>query len=287
MNKQPMRSKFSVSIEDSGQREIIEYDDSSIIRFSDGTIQINKFPSIKYLGGQLNQNSVLIKADILDSDGIMVLSQIKNMLDTWFKGIKIDLQFNYLPYARYDRAMKENDSFSLKAFTDIINSMNFNRVLLIDCDLRKNTLHKYMGLSNKHGLTDALLEYRQTKKLNVEYFQSVNDPSFAGTMAVLTSGIHIPNPSELLGSHVFKDYINELKKAFDFIIIDCAPVGMISDAIPVGNAVDGTIFAISSQDTNKKDAANCVKLLQRNNVNVLGSVLTKAKSLSGSHYYYY
>ena len=132
MNKQPMRSKFSVSIEDSGQREIIEYDDSSIIRFSDGTIQINKFPSIKYLGGQLNQNSVLIKADILDSDGIMVLSQIKNMLDTWFKGIKIDLQFNYLPYARYDRAMKENDSFSLKAFTDIINSMNFNRVLLVD-----------------------------------------------------------------------------------------------------------------------------------------------------------
>ena len=132
MNKQPMRSKFSVSIEDSGQREIIEYDDSSIIHFSDGTIQINKFPSIKYLGGQLNQNSVLIKADILDSDGIMVLSQIKNMLDTWFKGIKIDLQFNYLPYARYDRAMKENDSFSLKAFTDIINSMNFNRVLLVD-----------------------------------------------------------------------------------------------------------------------------------------------------------
>jgi ribose-phosphate pyrophosphokinase len=132
MNKQPMRSKFSVSIEDSGQREVIEYDDSSIIHFSDGTIQINKFPSIKYLGGQFNQNSVLIKADILDSDGIMLLSQIKNMLDTWFKGIKIDLQFNYLPYARYDRAMKENDSFSLKAFTDIINSMNFNRVLLID-----------------------------------------------------------------------------------------------------------------------------------------------------------
>ena len=54
------------------------------------------------------------------------------MLDTWFKGIKIDLQFNYLPYARYDRAMKENDSFSLKTFTDIINSMNFNRILLVD-----------------------------------------------------------------------------------------------------------------------------------------------------------
>ena len=87
----------------------------------------------------------------------------------------------------------------------------YNRVLLIDCDLRKNTLHKYMGLSNKHGLTDALLEYRQTKKLNVEYFQSVNDPSFAGTMAVLTSGIHIPNPSEsLLLNNPFFAYKNRL-----------------------------------------------------------------------------
>ena len=86
---------------------------------------------------------------------------------------------------------------------------------------------------------------------------------------------------------LLKNNLKKIKNQYDFIIIDCAPVGMISDAIPVGNAVDGTIFAISSQDTNKKDAANCVKLLQRNNVNVLGSVLTKAKSLSGSHYYYY
>ena len=96
---------------------------------------------------------------------------------------------------------------------------------------------------------------------------------------------------ELVGieekEYILKKALDKVRDKYDFIIIDCAPVGMISDAIPIGNAVDGTIFAISSQDTNKKDAANCVKLLQRNNVNVLGSVLTKAKSLSGSHYYYY
>ena len=96
---------------------------------------------------------------------------------------------------------------------------------------------------------------------------------------------------ELVGieekEYILKKALDKVRDKYDFIIIDCAPIGMISDAIPVGNAVDGTIFAISSQDTNKKDAANCVKLLQRNNVNVLGSVLTKAKSLSGSHYYYY
>lgn len=163
----------------------------------------------------------------------------------------------------------------------------YKRVLLIDCDLRKNTLHKYMSLTNKHGLTDALIEYRQDHTFNMEYFQNVNNSSFAGTLTVLTSGIHVPNPSELLGSNTFKEYMDELKKHFDFIIVDCAPVGMISDAIPVGNAVDGTIFVVSSQDTNKKDAASCVKLLQRNNVNLIGSVLTKAKTGSGNYYYYY
>lgn len=163
----------------------------------------------------------------------------------------------------------------------------YKRVLLIDCDLRKKTIHKYMGLTNRHGLTDALVEYRQSHMFNTEYFQEVNHTSFAGNLSVLSSGVNVPNPSELLGSSTFKDYINELKKHFDFIIIDCAPVGLISDAIPVGNAVDGTIFAVSSQDTNKKDAASCVKLLQRNNVNILGSVLTKAKISTGSYYYYY
>lgn len=112
-------------------------------------------------------------------------------------------------------------------------------------------------------------------RYNPDFIQKKSDPSFLGTLSILTGGVHVPNPSEILGSDVFKEYMDVLKQNFDFIIVDCAPVGTISDAIPVGNAVDGTLFVISAQDTNRKDAANCVNLLQRNNVNVLGSVLTK------------
>lgn len=163
----------------------------------------------------------------------------------------------------------------------------YKKVLLIDCDLRKPTLHKYMRLSNQYGLTDALLDYDKKKKLDMDYFQTINHASFQGPLYVLTAGMHVPNPSELLSSDVFKEYIELLRDNFDFIIIDCAPVGTISDAIPVGNAVDGTIFVVSTKDTHRKDAASCVNLLQRNNVNILGSVLTKSDSISGKYSYYY
>ncbi len=208
-----------------------------------------------------------------------------------FRHIRTNIEFSTVDRDIQSICITSTQSEEAKTTLSInlayIFATKYNKVLLIDTDLRKNTLHKYMGLSNKQGLTDALADFRQKHMINYEYFQTVQHPSFIGELTVLTGGIHVPNPSELLGSHTFKDYINEVKKYFDFIIIDCAPVGMISDAIPVGNAVDGTIFAVSSQDTNKKDAANCIKQLQRNNVNVLGSVLTKAKTSSGNHYYYY
>ncbi len=163
----------------------------------------------------------------------------------------------------------------------------YEKVLLIDADLRQQMLHQYMNISNKAGLTNALLDYQKTKTFHMDYIQKLTDSSFAGTLSVLSAGINVPNPSEVLGSQLFKDYIKVLKDNYDFIIIDCAPVGSISDAIPVGNAVDGTIFVISAQDTNRKDAAACVSLLKRNNVNVLGSILTKSDTELSQYKYYY
>ena len=77
-----------------------------------------------------------------------------------------------------------------------------------------------MKMSNKQGLTDALIEFGKTHRFNPEYIQKMSDPSFIGTLSVLTGGVHVPNPSELLGSDVFKEYMNVLKQNYDFIIVD-------------------------------------------------------------------
>lgn len=219
---------------------------------------------------------------------------------------KMNSQFDYIEvyrhirtnieYSTMDKELKSISITSTQAGeAKTTTSMNLafifaakhEKVLLIDADLRKQTLHRYMKLSNKTGLTNALMDFQKTRTIYPDYMQTIKDSSFAGKLSILTAGISVPNPSEILGSQLFKDYINALKEIYDFIIIDCAPVGSISDAIPVGNATDGTIFVVSSQDTNRKDAAACVNLLQRNNVNVLGSILTKADTEMSSYKYYY
>lgn len=208
-----------------------------------------------------------------------------------FRHIRTNIEFSTVDKEIKSIAITSTQPGEAKTTTSMnlafIFATKYQRVLLIDCDLRKTMLHRYMKISNQYGLTDALIDYKKTHRFNPEFIQKKSDPSFIGTLSILTGGIHVPNPSELLGSETFKEYMSVLKQNYDFIIVDCAPVGTISDAIPVGNAVDGTIFVVSAKDTNRKDAANCVNLLQRNNVNILGSILTKSDSGSGSYSYYY
>lgn len=208
-----------------------------------------------------------------------------------FRHIRTNIEFSTVDKEIKSIAITSTQPGEAKTTTSMnlafIFATKYERVLLIDCDLRKTMLHKYMKISNQQGLTDALIEFGKTRRFNPDYIQKRTDPSFLGTLSILTGGIRVPNPSELLGSETFKEFMNVLKQNYDFIIVDCAPVGTISDAIPVGNAVDGTLFVVSAQDTKRKDAASCVSLLQRNNVNVLGSILTKSDSGSGSYSYYY
>ena len=168
----------------------------------------------------------------------------------------------------------------------MIYATKYANVLLIDADLRKATQHRYLKLSNSRGLTNALIEYGETKKISSKCFQFIEDESFVGKLSVLTSGVKVPNPSELLSSQIFEDFINELKGLYDFIIIDCPPIMLVSDAIPIGNVVDGTIFVCSSQLTGRKDAKASIEILQKN-INILGTVLTQVEQDGSSNGYYY
>jgi len=143
----------------------------------------------------------------------------------------------------------------------MIYATKYANVLLIDADLRKATQHRYLKLSNSRGLTNALIEYGETKKISSKCFQFIEDESFVGKLSVLTSGVKVPNPSP--------------------------PIMLVSDAIPIGNVVDGTIFVCSSQLTGRKDAKASIEILQKNNVNILGTVLTQVEQDGSSNGYYY
>ncbi len=163
----------------------------------------------------------------------------------------------------------------------------YENVLLIDCDFRKPQIHKYFKLSNKEGLSTLLLEYSQSGKINTNYFKNIKHSSFKNKLTVLPTGTKVPNPTDLLSSDTFKNFLEEQKKNFDFIILDCPPIGAVSDAIPVGNIVDGTVFVCSSAKTSRKEAHSAVDRLKASGCNIIGAILTQADEKQSGHYGYY
>ena len=163
----------------------------------------------------------------------------------------------------------------------------YEKVLLIDCDLRKPVQHKIFKVSNKLGISNLMKEKSEIDLEIGGYFQKFKDNSTDGKLYVLTSGKSVPNPQEMLASDRCQERIEKFREMFDYIIIDCPPLNAVADAIPVSSIVDGTLFVVSAMDTAKQEAKNALTMLQRNGANVLGCVLTKVDITSKSYYSYY
>lgn len=169
----------------------------------------------------------------------------------------------------------------------VVFANKYPNVLIVDCDLRKPKLHKYLRLSNTTGLTNALKEFSKTSEINEEFIRKISSKNFSGSLSVLTCGKKVANPNELLSSSTFRNYIKKLRESYDYIILDCPPVLAVSDAIPVCNAVDGTIFIYSCSETKKQNALSAINILKQNNIYILGTVLTKAKNYFNNYSYHY
>ena len=114
----------------------------------------------------------------------------------------------------------------------------------MDCDLRKPVQHKIFNVSNKVGLSNLMKNFDSFDVNDDTYFQKFKDNTSDGKLYLLTSGMKVPNPLELLSSEKFKHLIEKLRTRFDFIVIDCPPVDAVADAIPVSTVTDGTIYVV-------------------------------------------
>ena len=150
-----------------------------------------------------------------------------------------------------------------------------SKVLLIDGDLRIPSVAKNMGIESSPGLTDLLMG----KGAALSDFQS----DVLKNWYIIPSGNIPPNPSELLGSRRMATVLNELKEAFDYIIVDLPPVNIVSDALSISNLITGIVVVIRENYTEKKELERCLRQLNLSNVNVLGCVLNDAKFDNGSY----
>lgn len=163
----------------------------------------------------------------------------------------------------------------------------YNRVLIIDCDLRNPTIHRMFGTSNTEGLSNLLARFDENTSVfgspEVQGIKTDSDKMFY----FLPAGSRVPNPLELLSSNRFSSFLQVVRSEFDFVVIDCPPIGACSDGIPVCNASDGTLFVVSSMDTDKRAAKNASRDLMRAGANIIGVCLTKVEDFHDKHYYYY
>lgn len=165
--------------------------------------------------------------------------------------------------------------------------VQFSNVLLVDCDLRNPSVHKLMQLSNTEGLSNLLTHYTGEEDLFTQSEVQKVDIDDTHHFYVLTSGQRVPNPQELLASKRFRQLMDNAKKQASIVIVDCPPCMAVSDAIPVCNAADGTLYVVSARDTDKAAAREGLTELKRNGANIIGAILTKAEEANRKHGYYY
>lgn len=162
----------------------------------------------------------------------------------------------------------------------LVMAQSGKKVLLIDSDLRKPTVHKRFKLSNQEGITNILIE----EKNPFEVIQKYSD-----NLYILTSGILPPNPAEVVASNKLKNFIEEMKSHFDYILLDSPPVIAVTDAQILSSFMDGVILVVSSGEAEKELVKKAKDLLDKVNANIIGVVLNKLelKSRKGYGYYYY
>ena len=157
------------------------------------------------------------------------------------------------------------------------------KVVVVDLDFRKPKDHIVFELSKDIGISEYMLGTAKREDIiKHTKYQNVD---------LITGGEKVHNSSLVLVSEVFKDLIASLREEYDYVLLDCAPVLQISDYIHISKVSDGVLFVVAYAQTIKTQAADAVKELKRNGINILGTVFSmydrKKDRGYGYKYYYY
>ena len=152
------------------------------------------------------------------------------------------------------------------------------KVLLVDCDMRKPSMHKKFRVTNTYGISDVLLQ--KQKVMDVAHMYNKN-------LSIITAGKIPPNPAEMLASKAMTLFLKEMKEHFDYIVLDTPPVQAVADAQILSTKVDGTLVVVRAGVTKKDDVHNSVASLKKVNANIIGTVLHAVDNSKNKYYYYY
>jgi capsular exopolysaccharide synthesis family protein len=206
-----------------------------------------------------------------------------------FRGLRTNLQYLFkLKYnckvlAIHSMIPNEGKTFCSLNLACII-AMDSKKVLLVGCDLRKPRLHTIFKVDNKLGLSSYLVGKHTLKE--------VIEPTNIKNLSFVNSGPIPPNPAELLGTEAFGAFIEKVKKDFDYIIMDNAPISLVADGLLTGKHAGVNLFVLRRGYSNKKQIDFINEIAEKESLTQIGIVLNDVtKNAYGSIYknygYYY
>ena len=190
-------------------------------------------------------------ADDLKGSSIAVFENQNNLMSETFRGIRTNLQFLLEESQKVvmvtSTVSGEGKSF-VSANTAISLSLLGKKVVIVGLDIRKPGLNKVFNLSTKEqGITQFLTD----PKRNI--MDLVQQSDVNSNLFILPGGAVPPNPTELLARKGLEEAIEQLKQHFDYIVLDTAPVGMVTDTQLISRVADLTIYVCRADYTRKSE----------------------------------
>jgi len=173
---------------------------------------------------------------------------------------------------------EEGKSLLACALTEIVVASGPKNAVIVDCDLRRPSLHDYFEIARSPGL----VEYLSGAAELADVVHHIGDKG----LHVITAGRQVSNPSAVLASDRMKELLKRLRESYDTLIIDSAPVGPTNDARILGSWVDSILFAVHWGKTRRETAAAAIKKLQASGLHVAGIVLNRVDYKKHAFYDY-
>ncbi len=157
------------------------------------------------------------------------------------------------------------------------------KILIIEGDMRKPSIHRLLGIESENGLSSVLCGFcNVAQALNTGVVENLD---------VITSGTLPPNPAELLGSENMTDLLRILREYYDYIFIDTPPINVVTDSQLMNMSVAGTLFVVREKYTTHSEIQKALKSIKLANGKILGFMKVgcggKKRRYDPGYYRYY
>ncbi len=194
---------------------------------------------------------------------MQVITNPRSHLTECFRTLRANILFSLTNVEKPILSITSTTSEEGKTFVSVntagVLSLLDKKIILLDLDLRKPRLHLAFNLSNEKGVSNLLVNPKLDFKDFVQFSGYPN-------LDIITSGPIPPNPSELLNSQEFTELLNKLKSDYDMIICDTAPIGLVTDTIPILKLSNLSLYVYRANKSDRNFLRNAEVLKNEHNL---------------------